>query len=122
MKDKILEQVKRAPALSQAPDLNSDEINLYALIVCKGPDGHVSEREWCVSEFDPETMQCFGYMKGTENKWGRFSLNELLELEGIGYEEGFGPISFKKMKEIQQWPSGSVMFRFRDVMTIIHWD
>ena len=37
---------------------------------------------WYVTEYDPETRICFGYVQGIEDEWGSFSLEELEEING----------------------------------------
>jgi hypothetical protein len=37
---------------------------------------------WYVSEYDPETRICFGYVDGQEGEWGYFSLAELEAVSG----------------------------------------
>ena len=45
---------------------------------------------WLATEFDPETREFFGYVKGFEGEWGYFSLDELETVKagpfGLGVE------------------------------------
>ena len=36
-----------------------------------------SNWSWFISEFNPDTKECFGYVEGLENELGFFSLTEL---------------------------------------------
>jgi len=36
---------------------------------------------WFISEFNPDTKECFGYVEGLENELGYFSLTELESLK-----------------------------------------
>ena len=59
---------------SQSKDLNP-------IIITKFFDP-VGSGTWYVSEYDPSTKTCFGYVTGLgHNEWGYFSLTELEELE-----------------------------------------
>jgi len=43
----------------------------------------VLQWRWYATEFNPETGEFFGYVKGFENELGYFSLQELLSLGGM---------------------------------------
>lgn len=37
---------------------------------------------WYVMEYDPETGDCYGYIKGSDNEMGYFNINEIKEVRG----------------------------------------
>lgn len=37
---------------------------------------------WYITEYDPETKECFGLVEGDENELGYFSLEELASITG----------------------------------------
>lgn len=37
---------------------------------------------WFVSEYDPETHECFGLVKGFEEELGYFNMDELIQIRG----------------------------------------
>ena len=61
-----------------------------------------SNWEWYVIEYDKETKTFFGYVKGFENEWGYFSLQEFEELNNdnlqIIRDESFTTITFKELQ------------------------
>ncbi len=61
-----------------------------------------SNWEWYLCEYDKDTKTAFGYVKGFENEWGYFSLQEFQEINDenlkIIRDENFTPIQFKELK------------------------
>ena len=62
-----------------------------------------SNWEWYLIEYNPDTKIAFGYVKGFENEWGYFSLQEFQELNNenlkIIRDESFTPITFKELQD-----------------------
>jgi len=60
-----------------------------------------SNWEWYLTEYDKEQKLAFGYVKGFENEWGYFSLQEFEEINNenlkIIRDEHFTPITFKEL-------------------------
>lgn len=54
--------------------------------------------EWLLTEYSPSDKLCFGYVKGFENEWGYFSLNEMEQIDTIFRDETFKPIKFSQLE------------------------
>ncbi len=64
--------------------------------------------KWFITEFDPKTKECFGFIMGSVNEWGYFSLTELEKIKGqwgmqierdYHFEpRKFGSVSIDKMR------------------------
>lgn len=57
---------------------------------------------WYAAEFDPYTRVFFGYVRGFDDEWGYFSLDELLAVDGpmgLGIERDlyFTPCTFGQL-------------------------
>lgn len=90
---------KQLPAYGSTDNIKLED----KIAVCKffNPVGYWT---WYAVEYDPEAKIFFGYVKGDENEWGDFSLEELESVKlalGLGIERDlhFPPT---KMKEIMQ--------------------
>lgn len=44
---------------------------------------------WLVTEYDPESGEAFGLVKGLEEEWGYFSIREM---EALNRSKGFGVV------------------------------
>ena len=59
-------------------------VNAIAYIKLFTPDSNFT---WYITEFDPETKNCFGLVDGFEKELGYFSLTEIEEIKGpLGLE------------------------------------
>lgn len=58
-----------------------------------------SSWEWLLIEYEPESKTAFGYVKGFENEWGYFSLEEMQSIPSIVRDENFQPIRFGEWKQ-----------------------
>lgn len=59
-------------------------------------------QSWEVAEYDPKTRLCFGWVRGFENDWKYFSLDELESIQGpydlkVVRDTHFRPINFSKI-------------------------
>lgn len=63
----------------------------------------LSEWEWYITEIDPATYLCYGYIKTNENEWGFFSITDLISM-GCAVDIGFKSVKFNdfcKGREVQ---------------------
>lgn len=62
-----------------------------------------SNWEWYLCEYDKETKTAFGFVRGHEDEWGYFSLQEMQEINDenlkIIRDENFQAITFKELKD-----------------------
>ncbi len=59
-----------------------------------------SENGWCwyLAEIDEESKDGFGFVRGFEDEWGYFNLNEMSDIPSITRYEDFKKIKFKELK------------------------
>jgi hypothetical protein len=83
--------------------IGSQSETLNPIIITKFFDP-VGSGTWYVSEYEPETKICFGYVTGLgHNEWGYFSLTELEAIERpfgltIERDSSFEEARFKDLK------------------------
>ncbi len=58
-----------------------------------------SRWEWYLIELDTESMNCFGYVRGFENEWGYFNLEEMQNIPSIVRDDQFIPIRFIELSK-----------------------
>jgi hypothetical protein len=81
---KKLEIFREACRLRQVPGIGSEDT--MARVKIFNPCGSWT---WFISEWDPKTDECFGFVKGDYPELGYFTLGELAEVRGplgIGLE------------------------------------
>ncbi len=85
------------PKLYQTENIPTNEKILYIRYI-----SIFSNWEWYVTEYDRDTKTFFGYVKGHEDEWGYFSLQEFEDINKenlqIIREESFKPITFKELQ------------------------
>lgn len=90
--------VKRIPKFYETENVPLDEKMVWLKYFT--PDANWT---WFVTELDPETNGCFGYVDGFEGEWGYFNLDELEEVRGplglpIERDIHFNPCRFSELK------------------------
>lgn len=63
---------KTLPAYGAQEHVPLDDHKFYVCYFSIASDWH-----WYACEYDPATKTFFGYVRGTENEWGDFSLTEM---------------------------------------------
>ena len=63
---------RKTPALYTQEDKDASEVKVTVKIF-----DPCSQWTWFMTEMDPETGRCFGFVVGIENELGYFDLNEL---------------------------------------------
>lgn len=58
--------------------------------------------EWYLIELEIETMTAFGYVRGFENEWGYFSLEEMQNIPSIVIDEKFTPRKFIELNKSKE--------------------
>lgn len=88
---------EKLPPLYETEDTPTDEKTLQIRYI-----SIFSNWEWYVCEYDKESKTFFGFVKGHEDEWGYFSLQEFQEINEenlkIIRDENFTPITFKELK------------------------
>ena len=92
---------KTLPKLYATEDIKTE--NKIVQIKYFTPDSNWS---WYVTEYNKEDKLFFGYVKGLDNEWGYFSLEELEKTTGplglnIERDISFKPTMFKDIEELQ---------------------
>lgn len=66
------------PEIGSSEDTRIPEKKIYAKFFCPW-----NNWKWFVTEYDPKTNDCFGFVMGFENEWGYFNVDELKQVRGM---------------------------------------
>jgi len=96
------ELLKKLPKLGEnEKEGRVNEKDVTAWVKLFTPD---SSWTWWITEYDPETQKCFGFIQGLERELGEFNLKELEEVRGplglpIERDLHFDPTPLNKIME-----------------------